>query len=109
MPGSPPSFSSSFRVAIVENGGRGGGGGGGGGSHFAHDFEDSHNYGWSVEVKGFHWKTLIDNKNTEIDRLNGIYKNLLSGSGVKLLEGRGTLVDAHTVKATFHMLLIVWR
>lgn len=67
-------------------------------SHFAHDFEDSHNYGWSVEVKGFHWKTLIDNKNTEIDRLNGIYKNLLSGSGVKLLEGRGTLVDAHTVK-----------
>jgi glutathione reductase (NADPH) len=67
-------------------------------SHFSGDFEDSKNFGWSVDVKGFDWKKLIDNKDKEIDRLNGIYKNLLSGSGVKLIEGRATLVDAHTVK-----------
>jgi glutathione reductase (NADPH) len=67
-------------------------------SHFSGDFEDSRNFGWSVDVKGFDWKKLIDNKDKEIDRLNGIYKNLLAGSGVKLIEGRATLVDAHTVK-----------
>jgi hypothetical protein len=67
-------------------------------SHFSGDFEDSRNFGWSVDVKGFDWKKLIDNKDKEIDRLNGIYKNLLAGSGVKLIEGRATLVGAHTVK-----------
>lgn len=32
-------------------------------SHFSHDFEDARAYGWDVEVKNFHWKRLVENKN----------------------------------------------
>lgn len=40
----------------------------------------------------------MQNKNKELDRLNGVYMKLLSNAGVKYIEGRGTLVDAHTVE-----------
>ena len=68
------------------------------GSHFHEDFEDAAAYGWQAEAKGFDWPTLRDNKTTEIERLNGIYRNLLSGAGVDLHEGRARLLDAHTVE-----------
>jgi glutathione reductase (NADPH) len=51
-----------------------------------------------ADKPSFDWTTLIANKNTEIERLNGIYRNLLVNSGVKLLEGHARLVDAHTVE-----------
>lgn len=68
------------------------------GSHFHEDFEDAAGYGWTVGDSKFDWATLIANKDNEIDRLNGIYKRLLSDAGVTLHEGRGRLVDAHTVE-----------
>jgi glutathione reductase (NADPH) len=37
-------------------------------------------YGWTVGEATFDWSTLIANKDKEIDRLNGIYKKLLSTS-----------------------------
>ena len=43
------------------------------------------------------WSALQSKKNAELVRLNGIYKKLLSGAGVDYIEGRGRLVDAHTV------------
>ncbi|MTI09260.1 glutathione-disulfide reductase [Curvivirga aplysinae] len=67
-------------------------------SHFGEDFHDSQGFGWSVNDKSFNWKTLIENKNKEISRLNGIYENLLKNAGVELISGRATLVDAHTVE-----------
>ncbi len=68
------------------------------GSHFHEDFEDAAAYGWQVQAGGFDWPTLRDNKTAEIERLNGIYRNLLSGAGVDLHEGRARLLDAHTVE-----------
>ncbi len=68
------------------------------GSHFAEDFEDAGAYGWSVNVDGFDWATLRDNKTAEIERLNGIYGNLLRGAGVDIHEGRARLADAHTIE-----------
>ncbi len=67
------------------------------GSHFHEDFEDAAAYGWAVNPQGFDWPTLRDNKTAEIQRLNGIYANLLSSAGVDLHEGHAQLVDAHTV------------
>ncbi len=67
------------------------------GSHFAEDFDDASGYGWTIEGRTFDWPTLIANKDKEIDRLNGIYKVLLSDAGVVLHEARGKLVDAHTI------------
>ena len=37
------------------------------------------------------------NKDKEISRLNGIYKNMLVNAGVELIEGWGSLQDEHTV------------
>ena len=67
------------------------------GAHYADHFEDSENYGWTVDAR-HDWRTLVDNKNTELDRLNGIYLNILRNNNVDLHEGRGVLVDDHTVE-----------
>ena len=67
-------------------------------SHFHEDFEDAAGFGWTVDDARFDWSRLIANKDHEIDRLNGVYKTLLAGAGVELIEQRGELVDAHTVK-----------
>jgi glutathione reductase (NADPH) len=39
----------------------------------------------------------MDKKNKELQRLNGVYDKLLAKAGVTYIEGRGKLVDAHTV------------
>ncbi|CAG8868700.1 Glutathione reductase [Pseudomonas fluorescens] len=68
------------------------------GAHFADDFEQASGFGWTVEDAQFDWGTLIANKNREIDRLNGIYRNLLVNSGVTLLEGHARITGANEVE-----------
>ncbi|AIB42135.1 MULTISPECIES: glutathione-disulfide reductase [Pseudomonas] len=68
------------------------------GAHFAEDFEQASGFGWSLGEANFDWATLIANKDREISRLNGIYRNLLVNSGVTLHEGHARLVDAHQVE-----------
>lgn len=65
---------------------------------FQDEFKLSAGFGWDAEAKSFDWTTLINNKNTEIERLNGIYEKLLVNSGVTLLNGHAKLVDAHSVE-----------
>jgi glutathione reductase (NADPH) len=67
-------------------------------AHFQEDFEDSRHYGWNTTVDSFDWPRLISNKDTEIDRLNGIYEKLLGNAGVEILYGTASLIDANTVK-----------
>ena len=67
-------------------------------SHYSHDFDDAAAYGWTVGDRSFDWKTLRDNKDKEINRLNGIYRNLLGNAGVEIFEARATVVDPHTVE-----------
>jgi glutathione reductase (NADPH) len=67
-------------------------------SHYHHDFEDARAYGWEVGEASFSWSRLIANKDKEIDRLNGVYINLLKNSGVAMFEGRAVLEDANTVR-----------
>lgn len=68
-------------------------------SHFRDELaEATSGYGWSVDGVGFDWPTLRDNKTREIERLNGIYEGLLRDAGVRQIDGRATLVDAHTVE-----------
>lgn len=68
------------------------------GAHFAEDFEQSQGFGWTPGEAKFDWATLIANKDREINRLNGIYRNLLVNSGVTLHEGHAKIVDPHTVE-----------
>ena len=56
-------------------------------------------FGWNQgSTSDFSWSTLLANKDQEIERLNGIYRNLLVNSGVTLLEGHGKLLDKHQVE-----------
>lgn len=68
------------------------------GAHYHEDFAQAAGFGWTLGEQQFDWPTLIANKNREIERLNGIYRNLLVGSGVTLLEGHGRLRDEHSVE-----------
>lgn len=68
------------------------------GAQFADDFEQAQGFGWTPGEAKFSWPTLIANKNREIERLNGIYRKLLVGSGVTLLEGHARLLDEHSVE-----------
>ena len=68
------------------------------GAHYADYMEDAVNYGWTIEGASHDWTKLIANKNSELDRLNGIYLRILRDNNVDLKEGRGVLVDDHTVE-----------
>lgn len=66
-------------------------------AHYGEDFKDAQGFGWNSQVEPLHWPTLRDNKTREIERLNGIYGNLLSNAGVELINGHARFVDAHTI------------
>jgi glutathione reductase (NADPH) len=68
------------------------------GSHFRDEIEDARGFGWTVGEVTFDWRKLVEAKNKELDRLSGIYVRMLHDAGVKILEGRATLVDSHTVE-----------
>ena len=67
------------------------------GAHFAEDFEDAAGFGWNGAQPTFDWPVLRDNKTREIERLNGIYHNLLTGPGVEVIEARARLTGPHTI------------
>jgi len=67
------------------------------GSHFAEELEDARGFGWTTEGR-VDWGALVAAKDNELDRLNSVYLRLLRDSGVTLLEGRGVIVDPHTVE-----------
>jgi len=67
-------------------------------AHYADAFEESHGYGWTMTQPSFDWATLKANRAREILRLNGIYAQLLEGSGVTLLPSRATLRGPNEVE-----------
>ena len=67
-------------------------------SHFAEDFEDARRgFGWSLGEASHDWATLIENKDREIERLNGVYEKLLDEAGVERFWGRATVAGPHSV------------
>lgn len=66
-------------------------------SQFAEDFAAAEGYGWSLPEPKFDWTRLLAQKNREIGRLQTVYSDLLTNSGVQVIEGRARIVDAHTV------------
>ena len=97
------------RVALAEAGGTGGLGGTcvnvgcipkklySYAAHYSEAFEESHGFGWEGAAPTLNWATLKANRKKEISRLNGIYLQLLTNTGVKVVNGFATLVDANTV------------
>ncbi|MBT8471564.1 MAG: glutathione-disulfide reductase [Marinicaulis sp.] len=66
-------------------------------SEYGHSFKDAEGFGWTAENVNFSWRKLIDNKDNEIDRLNGIYIRNLKNSGVDIFQSRATIKDEYTV------------
>ncbi|XP_078436654.1 glutathione reductase [Wolffia australiana] len=67
-------------------------------SKYSHEFDESRGFGWNYDAEPKHdWSTLMANKNAELHRLTGIYKNILKNANVKLIEGRGKIVGPHTI------------
>ncbi len=66
-------------------------------SEYGPAFEEAAGFGWTLAPGHFDWSRLIANKNREIARLNGVYGDLLTGAGAKIIDGRAVLVDAHMV------------
>jgi glutathione reductase (NADPH) len=57
-----------------------------------HQIRDAAAYGWQVaQAPVFDWNLLKINKDKEISRLNGIYKNILNSAGVEIIEGRALI------------------
>lgn len=69
------------------------------GAQVSDELEDAAGYGWQVPQSeiGFDWPTLVANKNAEIERLNGIYGQMLEGAGVTVINGTATLRGPNTV------------
>ena len=68
------------------------------GSEFGGGFSDSRGFGWALDAPNHSWGELLEKKNKEIERLNGIYGRLLRNSGVDVLEGGGRLLGGGLVE-----------
>jgi len=55
-------------------------------------------YGWDMSLGDFSWDSFSTRMRTELDRLEGVYRNMLKGSGVETFDARAVLKDAHTVE-----------
>ena len=67
-------------------------------SEYSAHFKDAKGFGWQVGKPAFDWPTLRDHKTDEISRLNGVYEGILDRAGVEIINGRGKIIDAHTVE-----------
>lgn len=68
------------------------------GADYAAAFSESKAYGWSTGTPAFDWQTLIDAKDKEIERLNGIYQTVLEKPGVEIIRGFAAFISPHKVK-----------
>ncbi|MGE0349494.1 glutathione-disulfide reductase [Hydrogenophaga sp.] len=66
-------------------------------AHYGDAFEESHGFGWESTPPVFNWATLKKNRAQEISRLNGVYSNLLRGSGVSVFDAFARVTGPHGI------------
>ncbi len=67
------------------------------GAHFAEDLQDARRFGWDVGKCTFDWPTLRDNVLGEVERLEGIYHDILDRHEVEIIAQRATVTGPHEV------------
>lgn len=67
-------------------------------SEYAGMVEDAQAYGWDIQPGAFNWDTFKGKLHAELDRLEGVYRNILKNNGVESFDQRAKLADAHTVE-----------
>lgn len=67
-------------------------------SRFPEDFEVASSFGWILDKPRFDWRTLVDNKEREITRLEGLYLKGVEGAGATAFHDYAAFEDAHTIR-----------
>ena len=68
------------------------------GSEFKKQVTDAKKYGWQVEGLKHNWDTLNASLKTELDRLAGIYNNILKNSGCRVVKGKAHFISPSEIK-----------
>ncbi len=58
----------------------------------------SADYGFDVEVKGFDWSKLVENRQAYIGRIHQSYDRVLGNNKVNVIKGFATFIDENTVE-----------
>jgi glutathione reductase (NADPH) len=66
-------------------------------SEVRRSLDDARGQGWTIPEASFDWSAFIAAKDVEIARLSAAYLTRLQKAGVRIFEGRATVVDPHTV------------
>lgn len=66
-------------------------------SEFSNLPDEARAYGWDMSLGDFDWRGFRDRLHGELDRLEGVYRSLLSNSGVTMYDARAQLKDPNTV------------
>jgi glutathione reductase (NADPH) len=67
-------------------------------AHYHDAFAEARGYGWTLDAQPrLDWDALKANRAREIMRLNGVYDNLLRGSGVTVLTGFARIDGEHAI------------
>lgn len=66
-------------------------------AQFSDAFADALGYGWDVPEPHFDLARLTAAKDAELIRIEGVYRRRLAESGARLIAGRATVVDPHSV------------
>ncbi|MEP3688591.1 MAG: glutathione-disulfide reductase [Sulfitobacter dubius] len=66
-------------------------------SGYADVVDEAKCFGWDLKAGPFDWHDFKGRLNTELDRLEGVYRKLLKNSGVDTFDARARIKDAHTV------------
>ncbi|MCC6718564.1 MAG: glutathione-disulfide reductase [Acetobacteraceae bacterium] len=65
-------------------------------SEYSGAVQDSHGFGWNTLPGQHDWSALIEAKDAEISRLNGIYKRMMANCTT--FEARARFIDPHTIE-----------
>ncbi len=69
---------------------------------FASEFQETvglaSDYGWSASAGDFDWTAFRTKLESELNRLEEVYRTLLTNSGVEIHDARAKIKDAHTVE-----------
>ena len=66
-------------------------------SSYAEQVRNARAYGWDASLGAFDWPRFRGQLATELDRLEGAYRNTLEKAGVTIIDSRARVTDPHTV------------
>lgn len=67
------------------------------GSRIGYDVEDARGFGWAIPKVEHDWAALIQAKDDEITRLEGLYRRGLDGAGAEFLDERAVLTGPNEI------------